>query len=100
MRKSNRSKYFCLTVMMMCAAPAGNAVAQVIPELQFLLNALTPEGNGMGGLSSTLETDNALGTSYNPGHLGLFAFGHSMNIGVFTSKPTLYVSGYLRNPDY
>ncbi|GEM_PF-4704106 len=52
--------------------------------------APSPESNGMGGISSTLLTQNALTTSYNPGQLALFALGSSFNASAYTSRPQIY----------
>lgn len=75
-------------------------MAQLGLDDPFLRAAPSPESNAMGGISSTLITENALATSYNPGHLGLFALTHSLNAGMYLSAPQLYYSGAFQNPLY
>ena len=60
----------------------------------------SPEAEGMGAISSTLVTENALSTSYNPGYLGVYSQTHFFNAATYTSTIPVSRPGYTTEPSY
>ena len=60
--------------------------AQVQTALPFLRITSSVEGNGMGGISASLITDNAMAPLANPGQLGVMALNNYFTRGVYSPK--------------
>ena len=75
-------KYFFICISLALCLTV-RSQAQIAP---FLLLTSSPEGNGMGGISGSVQTDNALSTLANPGQLGLLTLDHYLVAGASTTE--------------
>ncbi len=73
-------------------APEDCSLAQGETAVQFLLNAVSPETNGMGGISSALASVHPMAPAGNPAQLGLFSAGNFVGAGVYTQKTNPFPS--------
>jgi hypothetical protein len=62
------------------------ALAQGETAVPFLLIPSSAEGNGMGGISASVSTDNAMSVIANPGELGLLSMKNLLTAGTYTEK--------------
>jgi len=62
------------------------ASAQGVTAVPFLRISSSVEGNGMGGISASVPTDNAMSVIANPGQLGLLSIKSFLTAGVYTEK--------------
>jgi hypothetical protein len=60
--------------------------AQGEAAVPFLLIPSSAEGNGMGGISASVSTDNAMSVIANPGQLGLLSMKNLVTAGTYTEK--------------
>ncbi len=60
--------FFMFTILALYSADRASAQGTAVP---FLLITSSPEGNGMGGISGSIQTDNAMSTLANPAHSAL-----------------------------
>lgn len=74
----------CICVLTMVVTP--EVVPQGETAVPFLLITSSPEGNGMGGISASLITDNAMAANSNPAQVGLFGLRGHLNAGFYTRK--------------
>jgi len=63
-----------------------SALAQGETAVPFLLISSSVEGNGMGGISAAVSTDNAMSVIANPGQLGLVCLKDLVSIGTYAEK--------------
>jgi len=65
---------------------SSSAHAQGETAVPFLLITSSVEGNGMGGISASVPTDNAMSVIANPGQLGLLSLKNFVTAGTYTEK--------------
>jgi hypothetical protein len=75
------------------------AFAQGETAVPFLLIPSSAEGNGMGGISGSLSTDNAMSVIANPGQLGLLSLKNLVTAGTYTEK-TRWLPQWPGGPTY
>jgi hypothetical protein len=63
-----------------------SARAQGATAMPFLLISSSVEGNGMGGITASVSTDNAMSVIANPGQLGLLSMKSLITAGAYTEK--------------
>jgi hypothetical protein len=73
----------CLTAISLSASPAH---AQGETALPFLLITPSIDGNGMGGIGTSVASDNATATIQNPAQLGLFGLRGLLNASIYTPR--------------
>jgi hypothetical protein len=67
--------------------------------MPFLLISSSVEGNGMGGISASVPTDNAMSVIANPGQLGLLSMKNLLTAGMYTEK-TSWLPQWPSGPTY
>lgn len=80
---------WCVRMVVVVAATIAvtiSSAAQGEAAVPFLLITSSPEGNGMGGISASIVTDNAMAASSNPAQVGLFGLRGHFNAGFYTRK--------------
>jgi hypothetical protein len=75
------------------------AFAQGETAVPFLLIPSSAEGNGMGGISGSVSTDNAMSVVANPGQLGLLSMKNLVTAGTYTEK-TRWLPQWTNGPTY
>jgi len=70
--------------------------AQGETAVPFLLITSSVEGNGMGGISAAIPTDNAMSVIANPGQLGLLSLKNFLAAGIYTEK-TMWLPQFHRS---
>ena len=78
--------YIALLVGLILVSSPTKLIAQAETALPFLLIKSSPEGNGMGGISASIITDNAMAMVANPGQLGLNSLNNYLSSGLYTPK--------------
>jgi hypothetical protein len=73
--------------------------AQGEAAVPFLLIPSSAEGNGMGGISASVSTDNAMSVIANPGQLGLLSIKNLVSAGTYTEK-TKWLPQLISGPTY
>jgi hypothetical protein len=76
--------------LLFCPVPAHTQGESAVP---FLLITPSIDGNGMGGIGTSLGSDNATAPMRNPGQLGLFSLNNFFNAAFYTPK-TDWLPGY------
>ncbi len=90
--------FFMFTILALYSFDRASAQGTAVP---FLLITSSTEGNGMGGISGSIQTDNAMSTLANPGQLGMMTLDHFLIAGTYTENtawlPTFELSGLTYN---
>ena len=75
--------FFMFTILVLYSADRASAQFTSVP---FLLIPSSPEGNGMGGISGSIQTDNAMSTLSNPAQLGMMTLDHFLIADTYTEN--------------
>ena len=90
--------FFMFTILALYSTDRASAQGTAVP---FLLITSSPEGNGMGGIGGSIQTDNAMSTLANPGQLGMMTLDHFLIAGTYTENtawlPEFELSGLTYN---
>jgi hypothetical protein len=81
--KATLSSGIILALTLLASSPA---LAQGETAVPFLLLTSSVEGNGMGGISASVPTDNAMSVIANPGQLGFLSLNSFVTAGTYTEK--------------